>query len=111
MHIMNFMDAKEQTRQKILVAAQERFERYGFNKTTMNEIAKDCEMSAANIYRFFKNKGELIAEKLDIIALLGRNRAGEARKSVRVVDGLLSIRFEAVNNNATVCAFVVMKGE
>ncbi|MCG6970322.1 MAG: TetR/AcrR family transcriptional regulator [Gammaproteobacteria bacterium] len=46
----------EEIREKILEAARERFLVYGFNKTTMAEIAKDCEMSAANLYRFFDNK-------------------------------------------------------
>lgn len=43
-------------REKILHAARQRFRVYGYNKTTMAEIAKDCDMSAANLYRFFDNK-------------------------------------------------------
>jgi AcrR family transcriptional regulator len=43
-------------REKILDAARQRFRAYGYNKTTMAEIAKDCDMSAANLYRFFDNK-------------------------------------------------------
>ena len=46
----------EETRQRILEAAGERFQQYGYNKTTMAEIAKDCDMSAANLYRYFDNK-------------------------------------------------------
>ncbi len=61
MTIVVIMDAKQQTRQKILDAAEVRFKRYGFTKTTMNEIANDCDMSAANIYRFFKSKSEIVA--------------------------------------------------
>ena len=56
----------EQKREDILKAAEERFRTYGFNKTTMAEIAKDCDMSAANLYRFFQNK-------LDIGASLACN--------------------------------------
>lgn len=41
---------------RILAAASQRFAQFGYNKTTMAEIAEDCEMSAANLYRFFKNK-------------------------------------------------------
>ncbi len=40
----------------ILSAAAERFARFGYNKTTMAEIAGDCGMSAANLYRYFDNK-------------------------------------------------------
>ncbi len=46
-------------RGRILDAARERFTRYGFGKTTMAEIAKDCGMSASNLYRFFDNKHEI----------------------------------------------------
>jgi len=46
----------EETREKILEAARQRFRIYGYNKTTMAEIAKDCDMSAANLYRFYYNK-------------------------------------------------------
>lgn len=49
-------DPTEETRRRILAAASERFTQYGYNKTTMAEIAEDCDMSAANLYRFFKNK-------------------------------------------------------
>lgn len=46
----------EETRMRILAAASQRFAQFGYNKTTMAEIAEDCDMSAANLYRFFKNK-------------------------------------------------------
>jgi AcrR family transcriptional regulator len=44
------------TRAKILEAARQRFLHYGYSKTTMSEVARDCEMSAGNIYRFFGSK-------------------------------------------------------
>lgn len=46
----------DDTHQRILEAAGERFQQFGFNKTTMAEIAADCNMSAANLYRYFENK-------------------------------------------------------
>lgn len=52
---------KPTPREKILEAAKARFGHYGFNKTTMVEIAKDCNMSAANIYRHFNGKNDIIA--------------------------------------------------
>ncbi len=52
----------EQIRTDILTAAQERFRRYGYGKTTMAEIAKDVKMSAANLYRYFHNKQDIAAE-------------------------------------------------
>jgi AcrR family transcriptional regulator len=51
-----------QSKKNILKAAFARFGYYGFSKTTMAEIASDCGMSAANIYRHFSGKNEIIAE-------------------------------------------------
>ncbi|MDX2471738.1 MAG: TetR/AcrR family transcriptional regulator [SAR324 cluster bacterium] len=49
----------EETRLQILEAAQNRFMQYGFQKTNVNEIAADCDMSPANLYRFFESKGDM----------------------------------------------------
>lgn len=46
----------DDTRRQILAAASQRFTQFGYNKTTMAEIAQDCGMSAANLYRYFDNK-------------------------------------------------------
>jgi len=43
----------------ILAAAARRFADYGYCKTTMAEIAADCDMSVGNLYRHFKNKEAL----------------------------------------------------
>ncbi len=52
-------EAREDIKSEILCKSEERFSHYGFNKTTMAEIAKDCDMSAANLYRYFENKEEI----------------------------------------------------
>lgn len=54
---------KLKIREQIMAAAEKRFQQYGFNKTTMGEIAEDCDMSAANIYRFFNSKNDIASEK------------------------------------------------
>jgi AcrR family transcriptional regulator len=54
--------ASETISETILAAAMRRFEQYGYSKTTMAEIAADCDMSAANIYRYFENKLEIGAQ-------------------------------------------------
>ena len=51
----------EDVRHQILEAAFTRFGHYGYNKTTMAEIAEDAGMSAANLYRYFENKQEIAA--------------------------------------------------
>ena len=58
----------DDTRKQILMAAVERILHYGYSKTTMAEIARDCNMSAGNIYRFFASKldiAEAIAQKFN----------------------------------------------
>lgn len=50
------MDEKIATRDRILHAAMLRIKHYGYGKTTMAEIAADCDMSPGNIYRFFEAK-------------------------------------------------------
>jgi AcrR family transcriptional regulator len=56
------MGEETQKEQHIVAAARVRFGHYGFKKTTMAEIAGDCRMSAANIYRYFPGKKALLAE-------------------------------------------------
>jgi len=65
-----------QVREQILAAASERFRQFGYNKTTMAEIARDCAMSAANLYRYFDNKQAIAAALAracldDMLQLLG----------------------------------------
>jgi len=55
------MNKAEQKRQQIVETADRRFRDYGYNKTTMAEIADDLKMSAANLYRFFKSKQQIAA--------------------------------------------------
>ena len=64
---------QEETRSRILDAAEARFRTYGYGKTTMAEIAADVDMSAANLYRFFENK-------LDIGAALAQHCFDEREK-------------------------------
>ncbi len=46
----------DETRDLILRAATKRILHYGYAKTTIAEIARECDMSAGNIYRFFNSK-------------------------------------------------------
>jgi AcrR family transcriptional regulator len=52
---------KERRRQQIIVAAKRVFSQKGFNKTTMEDIAKEAELSPGTLYLYFKNKEELYA--------------------------------------------------
>tara|TARA_R110000787_G_scaffold102192_4_gene208036 strand:- start:111 stop:716 length:606 start_codon:yes stop_codon:yes gene_type:complete len=77
------MNDTTDTRQQILEAAMERIHHYGYGKTTMSEIARDCSMSAGNIYRFFASKidiAEAMARKFN--AKVFEEYAAIARKPV-----------------------------
>lgn len=48
-------------RETILEAAQLRFARYGFRRTSMEDIAQEAGISRASLYLEFKNKEEIFA--------------------------------------------------
>ena len=72
------MTETQQIREKIISAARERFNHYGYPKTTMAELAADCAMSPSNLYRFFKGK-------IDIAAEIARREALAAVDKVELV--------------------------
>ena len=75
------MPGKNDTRTQILEAALERMAHYGYGKTTMAEIARDCGMSAGNIYRFFSSK-------IDIAEAISRRAIGDVhQKIVTLIEG------------------------
>jgi len=76
-------------RDMIVTAAVKRFSHYGYSKTTMAEIAADCEMSVGNLYRFYKNKEDIavagaricMAEKAEA----GENAAAQADSAMQAL--------------------------
>ena len=73
------MSEKTDTRQQILDAAFQRIMHYGYAKTTMAEIARDCCMSAGNIYRFFASKIDIAEAMAEIGHLTGLHGVQELR--------------------------------
>ena len=73
---------KEEYRKKIIQVACQIFSRYGFRKTTMDEIAKALNMGKSSIYYYFKSK-EAIFEAVALYeANILRNKLTTAIKSV-----------------------------
>jgi AcrR family transcriptional regulator len=76
------------TASAILDAASKRFLHYGYGKTTMSEIAADCNMSTGNLYRFFPGKLD-IAEafvarlRAEQVKTLRAAAAGEGRSAAQ----------------------------
>jgi AcrR family transcriptional regulator len=50
---------KERRRQQIIVAAKRVFSEKGYNRTTIEDIAHEAELSPGTLYLYFKNKEEL----------------------------------------------------
>lgn len=84
-------ETTEEIKHNILDKAFARFGHYGFGKTTMAEISKDCEMSAGNLYRYFENKKEIGAgcakrcmqQKLELIRKVVRNHRLKPEKKLQ----------------------------
>ena len=54
-----------ETREKIIVSALEMYAKKGYNKTTVDEIAKNADLSVGIAYRYFKNKKALLLSALE----------------------------------------------
>lgn len=50
---------KDQTREKILTVAARMFGKYGFQKTTVDEIARTAHKAKGSVYYYYKSKEEL----------------------------------------------------
>lgn len=70
----------DETARNILDAASKRFLHYGYGKTTMSEIAGDCNMSTGNVYRYFPSKLD-IAETF--VRVLREEQIGRLRRAAR----------------------------
>jgi AcrR family transcriptional regulator len=53
---------ESEKRNQILNLAKKRFERFGFNKTTVDEIARDATISKRTLYQEFENKEKILEE-------------------------------------------------
>ena len=56
------MTKKEQTKEKIRAAAYKCVARYGFEKTTLDDIAKEVGLNKASLYYYYKNKEDIFLE-------------------------------------------------
>ena len=73
---------KEEFREKVVLTAGQIFSRYGFRKTTMDEIAKALKMGKSSIYYYFESKEEIFEAVVLHEANVLRNELTTAIKSV-----------------------------
>jgi AcrR family transcriptional regulator len=74
---------KEDFRKKVILTAGQIFSRYGFRKTTMDEIARALKMGKSSIYYYFASKEEIFEAVVRHEANVLRN---ELTTSIKEVD-------------------------
>jgi AcrR family transcriptional regulator len=77
---MTAQQSPTDTSERILLEAEQVFRHYGYAKTTMADIAEACQMSPANLYRFFASKSALIE------GICSRVLADSERRLLQVVN-------------------------
>jgi AcrR family transcriptional regulator len=68
------MIQKDETRETITHVAGHIFARYGYQKTTMDDIARACRKGKSSIYYYFRNKEEIFLAVLENEIILMRSR-------------------------------------
>ncbi len=69
---------KEHIRQEIIEAARQIFSRYGFRKTTMEDIARATHKGKSSLYYYFPNKEEVFIAVIQHEASILRKELAEA---------------------------------
>jgi len=72
---------KEEFRKKVILMAGQIFSRYGYKKTTMDEIARAMKMGKSSIYYYFESKEEIFEAVVLHEANILRNELTAAIKS------------------------------
>jgi AcrR family transcriptional regulator len=105
------MRTTEESTIAIIESATLYFSRFGYGKTTMTEIAENCDMSVGNLYRFFPSKLDLAAKIVDLatqdsVASLRRVSERKYRSAAARVEALvlaeLRETFQAMENTPTI---------
>ncbi len=109
---MSIVQKQDTVKDKIIVAADEFFSRFGFYKTTMDEIARKIHKAKGVLYYYFRSKEELYTEvvrrELQQVKdeLIKAGKAGD--DPVTTLENYIKIRFErlshAVNYHETLQA-------
>jgi len=73
---------KEEFRRKVILTAGQIFSRYGFRKTTMDEIAGALKIGKSSIYYYFDSKEEIFEAVVRHEANILRNELTTSIKSV-----------------------------
>ena len=102
-------------REKILDAAFEKFEHYGFAKTTVDEIAQQAQVGKGTIYSYFKSKEAILVALVDrefSTGIVEVNSAMLAETSAALrLKAMLKSTFDFFHKNALVGKVMAMNPE
>lgn len=87
----------DKRKEEIVEVALKRFCHYGFNKTTMNEIAEDMKITKANLYYYYQDKSALIRDAISYVAdeVFDKEEAiinSYARDLIKTLNEILDLR-------------------
>lgn len=68
----------DEKKERILKSAEKLFARFGFRKTTMDEIARDTRMGKSTLYYYFKSKENVLEAVIQKDSRLYRKKLREA---------------------------------
>jgi len=96
---------KDKYREQIIKASSEIFSRYGFKKTTMEEIARSLRKGKSSIYYYYKSKEEIFEAVIDYEAQVLKSELSAVIKSTddpeRILRRYVKVRmnsFEKLSN-------------
>jgi len=111
---------KDQNREIILKIAREIFSKYGFKKTTLDDIANAVRKGKSSLYYYFKSKEDLfqavIMKEVDILAheleiVINRNTDPVDKLRDYILTKLATFRslanfYHAIENDVTAVGFI-----
>jgi len=68
----------DDTRERILVAAIQRFSKFGYRRTSINDVAEEAGLARATVYLYWRRKEDLFVAGLERFNVHSRNLAETA---------------------------------
>jgi AcrR family transcriptional regulator len=98
--------------ERILDSAFIRFERFGFLKTTVDEIARESQVGKGTVYSYFSSKEEILVALVDREFTKGINAIVEAMAQERNADGklrkMVEVSFDYFHKNKLISKVMAM---
>lgn len=91
-----------EVRSQIIDSATKYFSRYGFHKTTMDEIARNIHKAKGVLYYYFKNKedlfNEVLKQELGSVKAALLKIVNSNRNALAIMTDYILTRFKLLNN-------------